>query len=256
MLYSERNNWNKKPTFEVIKTLVYNTTNSIFLSTDWHWTRYTYEKQEVIDFFMEKTHEINFNVFLFERCVENDTELFDMIEVIILFLYTKVNEDTQFWRYGWWEQTNCGKFIKRMNTVLLSYGYTINEKGEVEKVPDEWMTELVEEENKTEEPERFEKKIEEAKKIFFWRNGWIEAKKSACEKLAQVIEYVRDDINWELRTETESLMKTVNETDIRHSKKGKRLLEAGNKDDENFVDWVFYSLINCINFYLKSNNKK
>jgi hypothetical protein len=48
----------------------------------------------------------------------------------------------------------------------------------------------------------------------------------------------------------------VNTTDIRHNKKATRILKEWNTIDENFVDWVFYSLLNCINFYLKSFHKK
>lgn len=258
MLYSERKNWVKPLGFAVFKVMIGCLLKKYLLSHDW--LHLKYNQSELDDFFLLNSKNIECQVSNYDAFAITEDLVFDMIEIAASFLYQKhVSESRSYIRPGTSdiEHTEFWRFLDKINEPLKLYGHVFDTHNGIQKLPDDGMNWLVEENITTQEPVRFENKLEEAKNQFLQRGATIETKKSACAKLADVIDFIRPDTKktWELSTDVEKLMWIVNSFDIRHNTKATVLLSPWNKNDENFVEWVFYSLLNCINFYLKSFHK-
>lgn len=260
--YSERQTGIKKqPNFSVIKTLIFKVFHDYLYAKD-YMNYPKYKENDLTAFFLQRTYDSKLTPVNFNEGVLNDENLFDMIEVAIDFLNNEFKKSYHYHRSEW-GNAEIGRFINSVDEILHKYWFRIWH-GVVEKLPDNGMDWIVDNQISSQEPEKIEHKINEAKRLFLSREANIETKKSACAKLADVVDAFRPEIRVNLKEKTslggfcdytEKLMWVVNNYDIRHNWKDVIVLKSWNKDDENFVEWTFYGLLNCINFYFKSYHK-
>jgi hypothetical protein len=92
--------------------------------------------------------------------------------------------------------------------------------------------------------------IEAARQQFFNDPTSFESKRSACETLSYVLEPLRDELRGLFDSDTEAFFNIVNNFSIRHNK-----LSTKRINDEEQLEWVFYSLLNTINTYIKMKRK-
>jgi len=90
-------------------------------------------------------------------------------------------------------------------------------------------------------------KINKAKKMFFDENSGMEEKRNACETLSFVLEAYRTDLEeFFARADISDFFNIVNRFDIRHNKD--RTIQLKHEEQ---LEWIFYSLLNTINTYVK-----
>lgn len=96
-----------------------------------------------------------------------------------------------------------------------------------------------------------DEKINHAKNLFFKENATLDDKRSACETLSYVLEPLRNDLaNFFSLTDVSDFFQIVNRFDIRHNKASTISLVH-----EEQLEWVFYTLLNSINTYVKLKRK-
>ncbi|GGA90155.1 hypothetical protein [Puia dinghuensis] len=123
-------------------------------------------------------------------------------------------------------------------------------KEEVEKgLPKMPMFGLVSQEISTGDPTS-DASIEQARKAFFDEPTNFESKRSACEALAFVLEPLRKELDGMFEGDTEIFFNIVNNFSIRHNKLSTRRI-----NNEEQLEWVFYSLLNTINTFVKMKRK-
>jgi hypothetical protein len=93
--------------------------------------------------------------------------------------------------------------------------------------------------------------IEHARNLFFDEHPTIEKMRSACETLMFVIEPLRDKLKDKFSGDTEFFFNIVNNFTIRHNKERTRTIETPEQ-----LEWIFYSLLNTINTYVKFTRRK
>lgn len=118
-------------------------------------------------------------------------------------------------------------------------------KESLPKIP---MIGLLDQEIKTGRTE-IDEQIMHARKLFFDSES-KENKRSACETLSYVLEPLRKDLNeFFLNKDVSDFFNIVNNFDIRHNKEHTKTLEHPEQ-----LEWVFYSLLNTINTFVKLKN--
>jgi len=96
-----------------------------------------------------------------------------------------------------------------------------------------------------------DEKINHAKKLFFKERATMDEKRSACETLIFVLEPLRDKLtNFFSSGDVSDFFQMVNRFDIRHNKNS-----TINLPHEEQLEWVFYTLLNSINTYVKLDKK-
>jgi hypothetical protein len=98
-----------------------------------------------------------------------------------------------------------------------------------------------------------DEKINHARELFFDNPQTIDKMRSACESLSFVLEPLREDLKtYFSQKDVSDFFQIVNTFDIRHNKETTK-----NIVHEEQLEWVFYSLLNTINTYvkLKQNGK-
>jgi hypothetical protein len=96
-----------------------------------------------------------------------------------------------------------------------------------------------------------DEKINHAKKLFFSDASTLDDKRSACETLSHVLEPLRDELSTFFTTsDVSDFFQIVNRFDIRHNKVGTINLKY-----EEQLEWVFFTLLNTINTYVKLERK-
>lgn len=92
-----------------------------------------------------------------------------------------------------------------------------------------------------------DEKINHARKLFFKDGATVDDMRSACEALSFVLEPLRDDLKLAITSaDVEAFFQFVNTFDIRHNK-----AHTKNLIHPEQLEWVFYSLLNTINTYIK-----
>lgn len=95
-------------------------------------------------------------------------------------------------------------------------------------------------------------KIETAKELFFSIPLNLEKMRSACETLTHILEPLKKDLfNYFDSKDVNAFFQIVNDFDIRHNKISTKVLEHPEQ-----LEWVFYTLLNSINMYVKLKTKK
>jgi len=96
-----------------------------------------------------------------------------------------------------------------------------------------------------------DEKINHAKDLFFKKDATLNDKRSACETLSHILEPLRNDLtNFFSASDVSDFFQIVNRFDIRHNKS-----TTINLIHEEQFDWVFYSLLNTINTFVKLKKK-
>lgn len=98
--------------------------------------------------------------------------------------------------------------------------------------------------------EKEDNMLNEARKLFFGVDSNFETKRSACEILSKILEPKRVRLESMIgKKDVGTFFEIVNKFDIRHNKKS--VLEI--KYEEQ-LEWIFFSLLNSINLYVKALN--
>ena len=142
--------------------------------------------------------------------------------------------------------------ITRTNNGNLYNDLYITDNGiqEIEKgLPQMLMIGLVNQQISTGDQD-IDNKINHARQLFFNDYSTLENKRSACETLSFVLEPLRKNIQKLFSGDTEYFFRIVNEFNIRHNNERTKSLEH-----EEQLEWIFYSLLNSINTYVKLKNK-
>jgi len=92
--------------------------------------------------------------------------------------------------------------------------------------------------------------IRHAREQFFADTTSFESKRSACQILSYVLEPLRDELKDKFDSDTETFFNIVNNFTIRHNK-----LSTKRINNEEQLEWIFYSLLNTINTYYKMKRK-
>jgi hypothetical protein len=139
--------------------------------------------------------------------------------------------------------TNAGTFYQKVS--MTKEGIKEIERG-LSKQP---MIGLVNEDIKIGD-ENIDIQVKHARKLFFDEHSTMESKRSACETLSFVLEPLREELKTSFRGDTEAFFNIVNNFSIRHNKAITKSIE-----NEEQLEWVFYSLLNTINTYSKMKRK-
>jgi hypothetical protein len=94
--------------------------------------------------------------------------------------------------------------------------------------------------------EAIDSKIEHARALFFDEYHTLDKMRSACETLIFVMEPLREELETLFNGDTEMFFNIVNNFTIRHNKRSTRNIEYPEQ-----LEWIFYSLLNTINTYIK-----
>lgn len=96
-----------------------------------------------------------------------------------------------------------------------------------------------------------DQKINHARQLFFDEPQSMDKMRSACETLSYVLEPLRRDLASYIATrDISDFFQIVNNFDIRHNKETTKDLVYPEQ-----LEWVFYTLLNSINTYIKLKNK-
>ncbi len=250
-MYSER-----KTGFS--KNMSFNTLKSVFSSL---FKKYFTQKKAYLNIYPEYTpEELNrfFTLYTkddklvpekFDKNINTEEELFDMIEVGLHFLSdnyrTKVNSNRAFLLEI--KHHDIEKFGNESKEALKQYGYTIKE-GTVQKLPESEFAPLADSVEPILDSKKYlNSRFNQAQKLFYKKDASLEDKRSACIELAAIAEKLRKDAKkLEVSSDFEDLFNIVNNFDIRHNKKTTKKIEM-----VETLDWIFYAFINSIVFYFK-----
>jgi hypothetical protein len=96
-----------------------------------------------------------------------------------------------------------------------------------------------------------DEKINHARKLFFDSSNTMDTKRSACETLSYVLEPLRENLKDNFNNSDVSFFfQLVNTFDIRHNKETTKTIIH-----EEQLEWIFYTLLNTINTYVKLEKK-
>ena len=199
-----------------------------------------------------------------EKCDNySEDDLFDVIE----FLYDRVSEPIH--RYDEWSnhgdsydtfdrETGKQEFRDRINQLLCDYreGYELSEKGEILESPEQGLEDLVLENLPPYDLENVEQRVESAILKFRRFRSSIDEKHDAILGLAAVLEWLKEQINKEVKlndterglyNEGTNLFKIVNNYGIRHHKKN----QMQDYDKAIWYNWMFYYSLATIHAWVK-----
>ena len=93
-------------------------------------------------------------------------------------------------------------------------------------------------------------KIEHARALFFNELPTPDKMRSACEALIFILEPLRDELKGLFNDDTEAFFNIVNNFTIRHNKVKTKSINTPEQ-----LEWIFYSLLNTINTYVKMKRR-
>lgn len=128
------------------------------------------------------------------------------------------------------------------NVLLTATGFD-KVRESLPKIP---MFGLVEQTITTGRPD-MDETINHAKELFFKHPQTLDSMRSSCEALSYVIEPLKGEIQKVISSKDVSVFfQIVNDFDIRHNKNHTKTIEHPEQ-----LEWIFYSLLNTINMYIK-----
>lgn len=190
-----------------------------------------------------------------------EDDLFDLIE----FLFDNISKpvDGHFHSYG-----NCGmhyssfnrhegqqEFRSVLNQILAAYegGFTLSESGEMLTMPGKGMSQLLEASLPKFDPENIDERVEAATDRFRRHKASLEDRKHALRDLADVLEYLRPQIQTTLLSKDESdLFNLANNFGIRHHNEKQKT----NYDPAIWYSWMFYYYLATIHACVRLIAKK
>jgi len=196
--------------------------------------------------------ENNYNSFSIETC-------FDLIE----YFYDNIGVPINPYYHSW---NNCGvhvntadyekgkqEFREKINPYLnrCGKGYELMPNGEVYKRIPDTLTPIITNPHNSGDDENIDDKVMRAKSKFLHHSSSIDEKKESIRILADVLEFVREDIKENMFSSDENrLFEIANQFGIRHHN-----TEQKTDFDKNiWLEWIFYSYLNSINTVVKIKN--
>lgn len=188
----------------------------------------------------------------FEHYSEDD--LFDVIE----FLYDFVSKPLD-WIYSHSDCLHYNKFDQsagrrifrsKINKFIKHYkdGYELSESGEILVLPEHGLEPLLKEESPTSELDEVQARIDSAINKFRKRNASLEDKRDAVRTLADVFEYLREDIKKVLTKKDEGdLFNIANNFAIRHHNDQQKT----EYEKAIWYDWMFYFYLSTLQAMMK-----
>lgn len=188
----------------------------------------------------------------------NEATCFDLIE----YFYDNVGSPTRTSYHSW---NNCGlhvyeadfevgkrEFREEINRHLARYesGYELMPNGEIFIRTPETLRPIIVEPPTSGDQENIDNRVNRAVTKFLHHSSTIDDKKDAIRNLANVLEFIRNDINMHMFPRDERrLFEIANRFGIRHHN-----LEQRTDFDENiWLEWIFYSYLNTINTIIRIN---
>lgn len=186
----------------------------------------------------------------------SQNDLFSVIEL----LYDHVSKPG-YSRYHDWD--NCGnhyanfdkfegqsEFRNEINAALKdSEGqkHEFSLQGEIFRIPDSGLKELVKQPLPHYEPDTVENKVEAAIRKFLLHSATDGDRKDAVRTLADVLEYLRPQLGQAISSKDESdLFNIANKFAIRHHNQQQK----SNYDQDLFHSWIFYTYLATIHLVL------
>jgi len=138
-------------------------------------------------------------------------------------------------------------------SALLFMGINLTSLGKEQakkSLPKMPLFGLISQQISTGDPET-DDKVNHAKKLFFADNATMDDMRSACETLSYILEPFRRDLSrFFTNKDVNDFFQIVNTFDIRHNKENTKDLIYPEQ-----LEWVFYTLLNTINTYIKLKSK-
>jgi len=188
----------------------------------------------------------------------SEEDLFDVIE----FLYDSVSKPLS-WGYA---HSGCAHYNKfdspagkkefrtRINDILRYYGngYELADNGEILSFPEHGLEPLLIEDAPKSESATVQAKIDTAIIKFRRRSATSADKRDAVRTLADVFEFLRDDVKRILVSKDEGdLFNIANNFSIRHHNDQQRT----DYDEAIWLDWMFYYYLSTLQAMLKMLKK-
>lgn len=184
----------------------------------------------------------------------SEEDLFDVIE----FLYLYVSKPTN------WSSAHAGcahydefdrdagrqEFRSRINETLKYYkdGHELTEHGDILASPEHGLEGLVNESLPETDMENVQARIDAAIQKFRRRNASLDDKRDAVKALADVFEFLRDDLEKAITKKDESdLFNIANNFGIRHHNDQQKT----DYDRVIWYDWMFYYYLATVHVVIK-----
>jgi hypothetical protein len=191
----------------------------------------------------------------------SEDDLFDLIE----FLFDNISKPVDGHFHSW---NNCGmhyssfnrhegqqEFRSVLNPLLAAYegGFTLSENGEMLTMPEEGMSQLLGANLPKFDPENIDERVQAATDRFRRHKASLEDRKHALRDLADVLEYLRPQIQTTLLSKDESyLFNIANNFGIRHHNDKQKT----NYDPAIWYSWMFYYYLATIHACVRLIAKK
>lgn len=195
--------------------------------------------------------ELRFGERSFDLGGQDLDDIFDLIE----YYYDHVAEPVQYSHHTF---ADCGIHVgegdyeagkeawrEEWNKILsrMDPPYRLSQQGEIEKLPDEGVRQLVDERTEYGDTENVDDRVDRACRLFFGRHASIEDQRDALRELADVLEFLRSEIEDELpNREANRLFDIANNFGIRHHNENQ-------ETDYNrgaYYPWIFHAYLATI----------
>jgi len=194
------------------------------------------------------------DIWPFEQKIEtyDEAALFTVIEFLYETVFnekiTGISKDFENGRI---------RYRNQINDILRFYngGYKLSEDGKIQKFSPIGFETLIEEYIETNDSENIDSRIKYAISKFSRYNSSIEDKKDAVRTLADILEYLREDLKGRIflpKSDENDLFNIINNFDIRHLNRK----QQSDYDKDLWYDWMFYTFLISIRVLLKLNDEK
>ncbi|MCK9442174.1 MAG: hypothetical protein M0Q13_12225 [Methanothrix sp.] len=191
------------------------------------------------------------------KCLNySEDDLFDIIE----FIYDSISKPIDGWYHDYsscgWHYTkfdrNTGReeFRSQVNILLRDYldGFELSENGEILASIEDGLDDLVKEQLVEYDPKNIDSRIESAKLKFRRYRSSQEEKRDAIRDLADVMEFLRPQIEKVLSSKDENdLFSIANSFGIRHHNDKQKT----DYDRSIWYNWMFYYYLATIHTIIK-----
>lgn len=203
------------------------------------------------------------NVWPISRNIDSykEDDLFDVIE----FLFDTVSKPIEGYFHSW---NDCGmhyssfnkaegreRYQKVINPLLAIYGngFTLSEDGEMLTTPEQGMAQLLEADLPKLDPTNIEGRVRAATILFRKQKSSLEDRKHALRDLADVLEYLKPQMQSILTSKDESdLFNIANNFGVRHHNDKQKT----NYDTAVWCSWMFYFYLSTIHACVHTLEKK
>ncbi|MCL2217978.1 MAG: hypothetical protein FWB91_13305 [Defluviitaleaceae bacterium] len=178
----------------------------------------------------------------------NEDDLFDMIEFCYDIISKPIYQTNNNF-LGYHKAEGQEEYRQKMNVQLKDYddGYKIDKHGNIVRVVQNELSQLIEKEPPTED-EDVKQKIEQAVNNYRKRNSTILDRKESVRHLADILEKLRPKIKGKIPHKDESdLFNIINNYGIRHSNDKQK----NDYDGNIWTSWMFHFYLATVHACLK-----